>query len=245
MKKRVAICMRGAVSLKDGPLKKCNKLYKNKNYVDYIKCRNSIFKFIVDKNENYDFDFFCHSWNTDLENDFINLYNPKLINCEDNNNFKNEIIEKCHRNEDFSTVSHALSLKKSIELKESYEKSHNFNYDIVITYRYDVLLWKDMNLEEYIFNDKNIYVNGHKNCNGDFHFIMSNKNSFDFRKLYEHLGTIPPKYHQCIKEFVLNVINKNLIKDKISPGKHQEVLRKIERYSISRGFLSMEMYESI
>ena len=55
--KKIAFCLRGAVA-KGKEFSTENSLYSNEEYVDYIKCRNSIFKFIVLQNPEYNIDFF-------------------------------------------------------------------------------------------------------------------------------------------------------------------------------------------
>ena len=114
------------------------------------------------------------------------------------------------------------------ELKEDYEKENNMKYDIVILYRYDVLLWKDMNLKQYTGLDDTIYVNAHGGGNGDFHFIMNHDNSHNFKNL---IYSIPMgneyRMHYWIQNYILNYMKINLKMDDIKPGIHQEVLRKM------------------
>ena len=219
--KKVAFCLKGMI-------KKNNK----GEYLDIKSCKNSIDKYIIDQNPNYQFDFFCHCWNEDLETTLKSLYNPKMLLCEDNNKFSNEILEKCNFSNIpivlFNQLSHALGIKKCIELKENYEIQNNLQYDIVILYRYDLLLWKEILLDEYILNEDNIYVNAHKNCEGDFHFILNNNNSKLFKNLYysPKIGNFP-KDHYWIKNYIINYLKKNLIMDDIVPGKYQELINKI------------------
>jgi len=237
---KVAFCLKGAVG-KSFDFR-TNSVYTDSPYVDYKKCRNSIYKYIVNQTK-YNIDFFCHCWNKDLEESLKELYNPKMIVCENNNDYYNEISSRCHN--EYAQVSHALSMKKVIELKEQYEKENNFNYDIVILYRYDVLLWKNMVLDKYNIND-DIYVNAHVNSDGDFHFIMNNDTSKYFKNLYESAlcGNIPI-VHYWIKHYVTNYLKKNLLMDDIYPGIHQEVIRKIYVCSINTNHLSIELYNVI
>jgi len=224
--KKVAFCLRGAVSqVSNQRMMTQGSLYNNEGYVDYEKCSQSIFDYIVNKNKNYKIDFFCHSWNEDLNDSLNQIYNPKIIQTEDNNLYVDEIKENNGLGDKFSLISQALSTKKSIELKEQYEKENNFEYDIVILYRYDVLIWKKIDLEDYNLNDKNIYVNAHPDCGGDFHFIMNNNNSKAFKNLYG--SNILPYPHVWVQKFVKS-INKNLLMDEIVPGVDQEVIRKIQ-----------------
>jgi hypothetical protein len=187
-KLKVALCMRGAIASKDLEFTRCGDLYKSKNYVDYKKCYRSIVKHILTPNlDNYEFDIFCQSWNPDLETELVDLYCPKKTLFEDNTHYNEQINTFCKSPTDFSGISQALSIKKVIELKEDYEKETNICYDIVILYRYDVLLWKDMNLKDYTNIDNTLYVNAHVGGNGDFHFIMNNKLSNSFKNLYDSL----------------------------------------------------------
>ena len=231
--KRVAFCLRGAVSrINNQRMLHQGSLYGNEGYVDFVKCGKSIFDHIINKNKDYKIDFFCHSWNEDLNESFKKIYNPKSIQTEDNNLYVKEIEEnngimgnfKTGNFNKFSLVSQALSTKKSIELKEAYEQKNNFEYDVVILYRYDVLIWKKMDLNDYNLNEKNIYVNAHPDCGGDFHFVMNNDNSKKFKNLYG--SDILPYPHVWIQKFVKS-IGKNIIMDKIIPGVDQEVMRKL------------------
>ncbi len=228
---RVAICMRGAVSkisnIPTGPFRKMNSLYVEGKYVNYQRCFNSIVNHILNTNPSYNFDFFCHCWNTDLQDNLNELYKPKKYLFEDNRKYNQEILSMCKKNDDFGQVSHALSMKKSIQLKDEYEEENKFKYDIVILYRYDVLLLKDMILDFYKIDNEKIYVNAHKKCNGDFHFVMKNLNSKFFKSLYDEIKNgKEPKIHGCIKQHILDN-NKKLVIDSIIPGKHQAVIRNL------------------
>jgi hypothetical protein len=114
---------------------------------------------------------------------------------------------------------------------------------MVIVYRYDVLLWKDIVLSNYDLSE--IYVNAHHDSNGDFHFIMNSDNASNFKYLYDSikLGN-HYRMHFWIKNYVNHYMKKNLIMDEIIPGNHQEVIRKIYGFSINAGHLSMEKFLS-
>lgn len=245
-KLKVAFCLRGSIGKENSVFMCENELYNNQPYVDYKKCYNSIIKYIINpNNDKYEFDFFCHCWNQDLENDIINLYKPIKYMFENNNNYNILINSFCINNTDYGGISQALTIKKSIELKEKYEFENNFNYDIVILYRYDIFLWKEIILNNYNLNDY-IYVNAHENCNGDFHFIMNNNNSFFFKYLFDSikLGN-KHNMHYWIKNYIINYMKKELLMDNIIPGINQEVIRKIYLYSIFPGHLSLELFNSI
>ncbi len=249
--KKVAFCLRGAVSKKNGVTGSLLKENSNDDYIDYVKCRNSIFKFIISKNPSYQIDFFCHCWNVDLKNNLEELYKPKKSLFENNNSYIDDIIERCKvldhkkRKQEVSGISQSLTIKKSLILKEEYEKENNCEYDIVILYRYDVLLWKDMILDNYNLNSSNIYVNGHPEGNGDFHFVTSNSNSAAFKGLYDSpLNNNPFKQHFWIKNYLVNFCNKTVLTDEIAPGVHQEVFRN-DKLKYTKSHLTQEILDML
>lgn len=237
---KVALCMRGGVS-REGYV--TGPLYRNDTpYINYTQCHNSIVRHIINPNKDfYDFDIFCHCWNEDLEEILTTLYSPKMKLFEDNTIYKEEIDSQCETKDDivrytfdYNGISQALSIKKVIELKETYEKLNTFQYDIVILYRYDVFLWKDMDLQNYNLNS-GIYVNAHDNCNGDFHFVMKNIESIYFKNLYKSSKHLE---HYWIKNYITNIVGRELHIDTIVPGKDQEVMKKIKD-PIMNGYLSI------
>ena len=243
--KRAALCMRGAISKINGAFFCKNDLYSDSEYVNYISCYNSIVKHIINENPDYSIDVFCHCWNTDLEDNIIKLYKPVKWLFEDNRMYNDEISKLCLCDNDFGVIIQSLTMKKSIELKEAYEKENNINYDVVILYRYDILLWKNIVFNKYVNLNDNIYVNAHHDCNGDFHFVMNSCTSNNFKYLYDSikLGN-KHRMHFWIKNYVINYMKKTLIMDDIVPGIHQEALRKIYDFSIRPGHLSMDEFNS-
>jgi len=140
---------------------------------------------------------------------------------------------------DFGGVSGGLSTKKSIELKHIYEIESKIEYDLVIIYRYDVLLWVDMLLDNYN-TGRYIYVNGWDGSkNADFHFVMSNENSNKFKYLYDSVKIYNNKhlFHNWIKNYVLNIIKCELSEDSIIAGKDQEHMRVIGNDTILNNVL--------
>jgi hypothetical protein len=286
--KRVAICMRGAISRIDSKFFSTGDYNRLGEYIDYTKCYNSIVRHILQPNEkNYSFDFFCHCWNEELQTEILQLYNPVSSLFENNNVYKDEIkakviiphifdnqpvsndiqseaiiykdianavdreiLEKVPFTDDYSGISQALTMKKSIELKEKYEFENKIEYDIVILYRYDVLLWKDLHLSTYNNLENTIYVNAYidyhgESSNGDFHFIMNHDKSSKFKHLYDSAcNGNKHKLHGWIKNYVINFMNLTLQIDDIYPGKDQEVFRKLEELSIHPGYLTQEQLNS-
>ena len=147
---------------------------------------------------------------------------------------------------DFGGISNTISTKKSIELKEEYEKENNIKYDIVILYRYDVLLWKSMILSEYPNIHDTVYVNAHWDCGGDFHFVMNNENAMLFKELYDSIKLVNTyRVHYWIMVYVQDYMKVKMAMDSIRPGVHQEVYRKVEEFSINPGHLTREELDSI
>lgn len=79
--------------------------------------------------------------------EIISLYNPKKIKYEKQYNC-NEFIKNDYVINDmtnpFATFSSYLSSHKSIQLKNEYELENNFEYDMVIKCRYDLIMDKPL-----------------------------------------------------------------------------------------------------
>jgi hypothetical protein len=221
-KKKVAIVLKGAVSTTSGVIRGFVKDVND--YVNYPIVKNSIDEYIIKPNSaEYDFDFYIFCWNTDLKKNLCELYNPVKSKFE-----KNEPVLKSYEHYDYDDhamrqISQAYAIKRGIELVESSE----INYEQIIIYRTDVMLWKEMNLKKY--DPSKIYVNAHQQqpAGGDFHFVMNMKNANSFKNLVDSVETNRPHVHRWIRNYVLNFMKEDLIMDEIIPPLHQEVLRKI------------------
>lgn len=243
---RVAICLRGAMSKLTERFCNPGALYNQGKYVNYVAVYNSIKKHIIDANPNVVFDFFIQSWNLDLEDQLIDLYKPKSFLFENNDLYRDEIINCLNITNkpltDFSINSQFLSISKTIKImknyieKEKYTNNNEITYDSILLYRPDVLLFKDMDLLKY--DKKSVYVNGHSDSGGDFHFLMSLEDSYKFMHLYEttkFVNLITNHYlHGKIRIYVENVLQKKLLMDNIKPGLDQEVLRKLKICSVDQ-----------
>jgi hypothetical protein len=238
--------MRGAISKINGRLNYPGQINAKVPYVNYRACASSITKHIIAANPDCTFDFFLQSWNPELKDELLSLYQPKAHLFEDNDNYQSEILQKLADSnrgiENFGTVSQTLAIQKSIHLLLNYMQVQECTYDLVIIYRYDLLLWKDMILDRY--DPEQIYVNAHPNFGGDFHFIMNPKLCAEFSKIYDIMGhvnlvTIHPS-NGLYNIYVRNIMCRPLIMDDIVPGRDQEVVRKIKVFSIGRGHLSIE-----
>jgi hypothetical protein len=236
---KVAICMRGAISKLSGQFSYPGQIDKQSQYVNYRAVYNSIVKHIIEANPTCTFDFFLQSWNTELQDELTQLYRPKAVLFEDNNDYNQELILKLKSlNKDirmYGSLSQVLSICKSLNLMHE----HDIQYDRVIVYRYDVLLWKDMILSKYEPNS--IYANGHPDSGGDFHFVMNYEDSKAFAKFYDRIEEVGlPEVHRQYNTFVNYFMNKQLLMDDILPGVYQEVLRKLYLYSVCKGYITKE-----
>lgn len=227
-KKKVAILLKGAVSRKSGKI----SYVHNNDYVNYYAQFLSLKKHLLDTNKDYSFDFFIHCWDFELEQKINQIYNPTLALYENNVEYKDKIIDilnKCQCDLQFySQVSQCISIKNGIQLIEKNSILKDIKYEIIIIYRLDLLLWKNMYLNNYC-DLNNIYVNKYEDCLGDFHFIMNFENAKQFANIVDNLSIkLKPLPHQFFKTYICKTMNKNLIMDDIEAGTHQEVIRKLK-----------------
>lgn len=226
---KVAVLFRGGMSKKIGRLMMPEDIYLESEYINYKCAYNSFKKHIIDANSSHTFDIFIHTWHPDLENDLMNLYKPIEIKTENNSKYKSRILYSLVSSNShvscFSIVSQALSQKLVCKMAEKYCVKNNFEYDIIILYRLDLLLIKNMILENYDLNS--ITCNNWADCWGDFHFVMNYENMLKFAKMYdEFCPTLQPIVHQCSKNYVKNYLNIPYLQDDINAGRDQEVVRK-------------------
>jgi len=216
---KAAIVLRGAISK------------KNNKYVNYKLVRDSIYKHIVDVNKDYNFDIFIHSWNVDLQQELISLYNPVSYLFENNEDYRDIIVNKLNEcNCDlsfFNQVSQSIAITNSCNVVKNFVGNNENYFNKIILYRPDVLLWKDIKLSEY--SDDFIFCNAHGNNQGDFHFIFVQKYLKVFDCLFESINANnKPIPHDHIRTSIIQKYGNILFNDKIIPGLHQEVLRKLD-----------------
>ena len=247
--KKIALCLHGAMSVKEGDF---NGGYKNSyvdhdyieyredinDFVDFSACYKSIKKHIIDHNTDYKVDVYIHMWyqNKEMKNKIINLYKPKKHNFEENIKYRTEFNNKCMSIGDHSksfkgNVSRAYSLCQSLK----YATATEINYDLVISYRPDVLLWKDMDLK--LYSPTAITTNGK---GGDFHYIMSKENAIKFSGLYDRLNNAHYRSGCGLYNRFISDLNVTRNSDDVLPNKHQEVLRKLRKYTLPNKSISNE-----
>lgn len=231
-RKRAAICLRGAMAkIKSGHFSA--DLYTDKPYVDYKPAKVGLDIHLIKNNPDYEFDFFIHCWNEDLETDLVNLYNPVSYKFESQTPYKH-IIEK-NLCETYGKTAQRLSISKVVELYREYSDKHNKFYNKVIICRPDVLLYHDMDLSLYDETVQGaVYVNS--DLWEDFHFIQNHNNTLKFGNVIDYKLSIPAYVEYIMKE--------ELIADDIKCGYHQEVIRKIKSACIDRLNYSPEFFKT-
>ena len=241
MKKRAALCLRGAVAKKTDRYSFKDSIYtESSEYINFTAVYNSVKRHIIDANPDYDVDVFIHSWSYDLKEKLITLYQPKRSLFEDNRLFNAKIEDKCITPSDFGGISQALAIRKVIELKEAYEEHEDFKYDIVVIFRPDVLIWRDMVFLSYDLSY--FYTDGHHDCNGDIFFVMNTLDADIFKGLYDSLNYGNHHVqHSWIKNYLVKYCNLEIRQDSLVPGKDYEVLRHIWQTSIVNKHISLEM----
>jgi hypothetical protein len=234
---KVAICMRGAVSIYQdrnmfdrGSAVRPNEIYENKEYCNVEAVYRSIKKHIIKANPTCQFDFFLQGWNPDLQDKLVSLYKPKAYLFEDNRVYHDDISARCATKELFAVPSQMLANVKSINLVQG-------EYDMLILYRYDVLLWKDMVLSRYDVS-KHMYSSGFIHPyrgKGDFHFILQPRDKYFFHTCYETLHNTP--FSGFIHHWLEDMASEqgiSLQKDDILPYFHQDVIRKMHPFLLKQ-----------
>ena len=193
MSKKIALCLSGLVGGTKGPDGKGDMVD-----VDIISQQYK--KHIIDIN---DVDVFIHSWSVKAEDKLIEAYQPKGKLFEKQIDFRN-INSNRHKNNEASHrfYSRFNSIQKSVKLKRKYEIDNDFEYDIVMISRLDLLWFSDINFDRM---DKKYFHVSNWNHNGggkkgpydkraqagngflDFWFFSNSKVMDEFGSLYDRL----------------------------------------------------------
>lgn len=230
---KIAFLLKGAISKSTGKSSFPDGVYREGRYVNFVGGANSIKKHIVEANPDCEFDFFLHSWHPDLGDELVSLYNPTKHLFESNDTYKDKLLKllkDTNSTEQFyGQAAMCLSFKKVTELLRAYVEETHKEYDLVIFYRYDILLWKDMKLSEYLPEKLYVDADTKSAAIGDFHFVMNYDNAIEFGlNLYDSISKEnPPRDHRVVQGFVKNYMNSQLTMDDIVAGEHQEVIRKL------------------
>lgn len=237
MKAKVAIILRGGMSKISGGFSNPDDIYREDEYINFDCVYVSIRKHIIETNSEYDFDFFIQSWNPDLKEDLIEIYSPIAHSFEDNDIYKDAINKKLadslSDSSKFSQVSQALSIKKACELIEPFTNE----YDRLIFYRPDVLLWKDMILSNY--NQDVVYCNNFVGNRGDFHFVLNPKHLQTLKSTFDSISLFnQPNPHEVYSRHMANT-NTPFQGDNIIAGTDQELVRRLGWIPKDKGLFNL------
>jgi hypothetical protein len=248
---KIAIVIRGGVSRESGRLLDPKSVSFSKSaYVNFEACRNSIFKNLIAANPVYDFDIFLHSWVPDIGQELDASFQPVASAHEENLKYADRIRRLSLRSmvneissgvlaRDFSFwrfraryaqtyagISQALAIQKSLELME--ENSGLAQYDWIILCRPDVLLLREVRLDNY--DPKLIYCNGYMDRMGDFRWIFSPEYRYLFTKLLMSIdeGGYHSTHYWIRDYFDACGFSKTYVSDNIQAGVDEEVLRKVK-----------------
>lgn len=151
---KIALCLSGIVGGKEG---------KDGigGPIDFKLCFNHYKKHILDIN---DVDVFIHSWSTELALPLIKIYKPKKhifesqvkLRKDFKSKYKVPEVNRYHHMQHERSYCRWVSQKKVIELKQQYEKENNFQYDWVMTSRFDTMFFVDVPFNE--LDPKYFYV---------------------------------------------------------------------------------------
>jgi len=233
-KKDAAIVLTGAMASRKKAYSTANDnvIQDKSEYINFKATYLGIKKNIIDANPEYNFEIFIASWNPDLEQELTELYTPAKSIFENNENYRGYLSSLGGY---YSVASHALSLKKGIELVELCNK----RYEYVIWDRLDCLLWKELKLSTY--DPEKLYTHKWNNANSDCFFVMNLKTASIFKNLINSAenGNIPAT-HSWIKKYVEEYMKMQLFESEIIPGEHWELIRKL----YSNSYLSNKISES-
>jgi len=247
LKMRVAIVLRGGVSLRKTSHSLTIAKKGTDSYVNLQTCAETFLKFVVKPNSTHDVQILLQSWNKDLEQNLIQSYSPRFSRFHSSIDYHEEIIEMTVRSfENFqklypnpsitlneyleknsSGVSQALSLKLAAEIAlEAEDRNHPF--DAVLFYRPDLVLLKPMKFDSYSRNS--ITCNNFMDRMGDFHFFVPRKLLDSFSGLFDSIED--GNYHEVhmwIKRYLEEFRHLDLVQDNIKAGIDQEVIRKARK----------------
>jgi hypothetical protein len=153
---KIALCLHGNV----GMLYTNKRNYKWNQFVDYRIGYEHYKKHLLDINDNVD--VFIHSWSTEFEKGIVETYKPKSFLFEKQKVFGAKWSDETGATRKEYTFSRWYSAKESMRLKKEYEQKNNFEYDIVISTRFDLLFLMDINFSLFE-NTSYLYVPLNKN----------------------------------------------------------------------------------
>ena len=214
-------------------------------YVFIQVCYHSIRKHILEANGLEDADVFIHSWSIELENQFKELYRPKMSEFEDNrvyDTFVGDSIRPPGTSVSWKEISYTISVQRAAMLmlqyenrvlreKNTYLNSQSSLYDRVLLVRPDIFIHKDLNLSKLEMKDDAMYCNSHGADAGDFHFVMNHRHAAGLASatysnpVFQTVGAM----HGRMRDFARYRLNATMRSDaQIFAGIHEDVIRKLK-----------------
>ncbi|MBT4209043.1 hypothetical protein HOE22_12005 [Candidatus Woesearchaeota archaeon] len=162
---RIAISLSGYVGWVNGSYNPNKGVDSKKSNIDNLVEVNpklsyfSIMEKIVEPND-YNVDFFIHTWNDNRKDELNKLYQPKSIVAEPQDPFdKGELDDfgikyrnGMRHNNRFRCYSKFNATYKVLKLVREYELKNDFKYDVVLTTRLDVIYNSVLNFSDYDLN---------------------------------------------------------------------------------------------
>lgn len=166
-KKRIALCFYGFVG---SAFTKAIYKIKDNNNIDKVLLELSyehFKKYLIDKNDKYEFDIFIHSWNYNIKDEIVKKYNPKKYIIEKViNNFDLQIHDKYIINGDKhkakQNLSRLLGNYKLLNLVKEYKDENKIEYEQVILTRFDLAINIPFRIDNYKNNNIKIIDGFHK-----------------------------------------------------------------------------------
>ncbi len=138
---KIALCLSGKVG---------NTLGKSGNHKSELKVlvkgHEHYQRHIIDKN---DVDVFVHCWDTELEQDIEKLYSPKKSQYQEQIIFEIPNYVKGPTSRKNNHYSRWYSNFRVNQLRKEYEEQNNFEYDFVMTTRFDLAWETDISFSKY------------------------------------------------------------------------------------------------
>ena len=157
-----------------------------------------------------DADVFIHSWDIDISEELVEIFNPISYKIEHQKNFSEELDKLKHMNKSnntwenqyplFNILSFLYSRKYSVDLKRQHEIENKIKYDCVLICRFDVgfhnsgrnkTSYLDFNLNLDMSKVYQAYWN-QTNAGSSDHWYYSNSDNIDtistiYDKMFEYL----------------------------------------------------------
>ena len=141
---KIAICLFGGIGTKESLGRSTNKKFQDIEYLEFKTPLESLNKFVIEPNK---CDVFIHSWSIEKENEISKILNPKKTKFE---NFKT-FSEPFHSRKNHIWSRFYTGFQSNL-LKLDYELKNNFQYDVVMSCRMDLLWFNEITLKRNVKN---------------------------------------------------------------------------------------------